>query len=410
MSNPSGTPPPPGMIRGRDVVVVGLQPWDIRIGSNCKNIALELSRHNRVLYVNAPLDRITLLRHRKDPAVAKRIEIRKSGNNLVSIGDNMWNLYPKNIIASINWLRGNTAFNALNRRNNRLFAADIRNAIQRLSFKDFILFNDSDMLRSFYLDELLSPAISIYYSRDNLMAVPYFYRHGRVLEPKLMAKSTLVCANSAYLAKVARQYNAHSFDVGQGCDLSVFDPATISKVPEDIAAIKGPIIGFIGALLSYRLDLQLLETLCKRKPEWSWVFVGKEDEGFQRSPLHELPNVHFLGLKKEDQLPSYLAHFDVAINPQSINAMTVGNYPRKIDEYLAMGKPTVATATETMELFRDYVYMGENAEDYVELIGKALEDKDPIRRQQRMTFAHSHTWENSVLAICKAIREVHPGI
>jgi glycosyltransferase involved in cell wall biosynthesis len=266
------------------------------------------------------------------------------------------------------------------------------------------------MFRSYYLEELLTPSVSIYYSRDNLMAVPYFYRHGRVLEPRLMKKSTLVCANSAYLAKVARQYNPHSFDVGQGCDLSVFDPAGIRGVPEDIAAIKGPIIGFIGALLSYRLDVPLLEELCKKKGEWSWVFVGKEDEGFQQSSLHGLANVHFLGLKKESQLPSYLAHFDVAINPQSINDMTVGNYPRKIDEYLAMGKPTVATATDTMELFRDHVYMGKGVEEYIELIGKALQDKDPVRAHKRILFARSHTWENSVLAICRAIREVRPGI
>ena len=398
------------MIRNKDIVVVGLQPWDIKIGSNCKNIAIELAKYNRVLYVNAPLDQITFLRQRKEPAVARRLEIRDSGKNLLPIGENMWNLYPKNIISSINWLRGQGLFNVLNKRNNRIFSADIRKAIRELNFKDILLFNDSDMFRSYYLEELLAPSVSIYYSRDNLMAVPYFYRHGRVLEPRLMKKSTLVCANSAYLATVAREYNPHSFDVGQGCDLSLFDPAGIRGVPEDIGAIKGPIIGFIGALLSYRLDVPLLEELCKRRPEWNWVFVGKEDDGFLQSALHSLTNVHFLGLKKEEQLPSYLAHFDVAINPQSINAMTVGNYPRKIDEYLAMGKPTVATATETMELFRGHVYMGKGVEEYIELIGKALMDKDPVRAQERILFARSHTWENSVLAICKAIRAVRPGI
>ena len=49
------------IIQGRDIVIVGQQPWDTEIGSNCKNIALEFSKHNRVLYVNSPLDRFTLL-------------------------------------------------------------------------------------------------------------------------------------------------------------------------------------------------------------------------------------------------------------------------------------------------------------------------------------------------------------
>ncbi len=391
------------MIRGRDIVVVGLQPWDIRIGSNCKNIAIELSRHNRVLYVNAPIDQITRFRQRKEPAMVKRLEILASGKNLVPVAENIWNLYPKTVLTSINWIPDSPLFRWLNRRNNRKFAADIREAIKQLGFRDFILFNDSDMFRSFHLPELLEPALSIYYTRDNLMAVPYFHKHGQSMEPRLMAKMSLVCANSEYLAELARRYNPHSYYVGQGCDLSLFDPSRTGEIPADLAAINRPIIGYIGAILSYRLDIPLLEDLCRRKPEWSFVFVGKEDEGFARSALHQMGNVHFLGLKKEVELPSYLAHFDVAMNPQSINAMTEGNYPRKIDEYLALGKPVVATATGTMSLFKDHVYMGKTSEDYITLIDRALRENDPARAQERIQFARTHTWDNSVKAIGEAI-------
>ncbi len=31
-------------IEGRDIIVVGQQPWDVSIGSNCKNIAMEFSK------------------------------------------------------------------------------------------------------------------------------------------------------------------------------------------------------------------------------------------------------------------------------------------------------------------------------------------------------------------------------
>src|SRR5258708_14266107 len=178
--------PPPEMIRNKDIVVVGLQPWDIKMGSNWKNGGVGLARYNRGLYGNAPLDQITLLRKKNEPSVAKRREIRKSGKNLLPIGENIWNLYPKNIIHSINWIRGSGLFNVFNKWNNKKFAADIREAIEELSFKDFILFNDGDMLRSFYLIELLQPSLSIYYSRDNLLGTPYFYRHGHILEHRLM--------------------------------------------------------------------------------------------------------------------------------------------------------------------------------------------------------------------------------
>ncbi len=57
--------------------------------------------------------------------------------------------------------------------------------------------------------------------------------------------------------------------------------------------------------------------------------------------------------KKPEQTAAYIHHFTICINPQLVNPLTIGNYPRKIDEYLASGKPVVATATQAMEMFRE---------------------------------------------------------
>ena len=77
----------------KDIIIVGQQPWDTEIGSNCKNIALEMSKHNRVLYVNSPLDRISKLRNRKDPKVQKRLRVIDGNENgLVEIKSNQKSL------------------------------------------------------------------------------------------------------------------------------------------------------------------------------------------------------------------------------------------------------------------------------------------------------------------------------
>ena len=77
--------------------------------------------------------------------------------------------------------------------------------------------------------------------------------------------------------------------------------------------------------------------------------------------------------------------------------MTVGNYPRKIDEYLAAGKPVIATETEAMKYFQEVTYLGKSPEDYVEKISLALaESNDCKKNQQRMDFAAKHTWEATV--------------
>lgn len=398
------------MVTKKDIVIVGLQPWDIEIGSNCKNIAIEFAKTNRVLYVNAPIDSKTLLKDRKKKALQKRLALIRKRENLVRVTDNLWTLYPSSVIQSINWLPNSGIFTLLNKWNNRRFSRDILYAMTALSFHDIILFNDSDMIRSFYLPELLKPQLSIYYSRDNLMTQPYFFKHGHLHEPELMAKSDIVFANSEYLAGLARKYNKHSYDIGQGCDLSVFDPAISRTIPGDLKEIKRPVIGYIGALSAQRLDLDLLLDLCGRMTEWSFVFVGKQDEVFAGSSLNTLPNVHFLGLKEEKVLADYLAFFDVAINPQQINEMTIGNYPRKIDEYLAMGKPVVATETVTMQLFRNHVYLGKTASDYSELIKKALSENVPQTAAERIAFANTHTWENCVRSAYGQVEKIRPDL
>ena len=394
------------LISGRDIVVVGQQPWDTEIGSTCRNIAMEFSRYNRVLYVNAPLDRITKLKNRNDPKIARRIEVingRQNGIDLIQ--NNLWNLYPDKLIESINWMKSHAAFDYLNKINNQRFASSIKKAVAALGFKNYILFNDNDMFRSFYLKELLKPAVSIYYSRDYMLAVDYWKYHGTVLEPKLIAKSDICMANSTYLANYCKKYNPRSYYVGQGCDLEMFTNPADNTTPQDISPIPRPVVGYVGALQSIRLDIDLLAYVAEQRPDWSMVLVGPEDEVFKKSQLHRIKNIYFLGGKPSSELPRYINSFDVCINPQIVNQVTIGNYPRKIDEYLAMGKPVVATETEAMSIFAGHTYLAVTKEDYVRLIDKALKEHNAKLAADRRAFASSHTWENNVKEIYKAINE-----
>lgn len=388
------------MIRNRDIIITGLQPWDISIGSNCKNIALELARHNRVLYVNRALDRISAMRGRNDQKVQRRrSSLKGHTDDLIQEAPNLWTLDPRTILESINWVPFAPLFDRCNLVNNKRLAKEISQAAARLAFKNPLLFIDNDFFRAFYLPELLDVSDTIYYIRDKLTSQPYFKKYGERLEPMLMAKSTMVVANSAYLAQYAQQHNTAAFDIGQGCDLSWLQ-MPLGTTPTELADIRTPIIGYVGALIASRLDIALLEQIAATKPEWSLVLAGPEDAAFKASKLHQLTNVHFLGNKPANELPAYINSFDVCINPQAVNEMTIGNYPRKIDEYLALGKPVVATTTSAMEMFAPYVYLGTGAAEYIGHITRALQEPaSSLLREDRKIFAMSHTWENSVAAM-----------
>ena len=152
----------------------------------------------------------------------------------MQIDNSTWQLYPTCILESINWIPFTFLFKIFNKINNIRFANEIKKAIKTLDFKDYKLFNDSDMFRSFNMPELLKPETSVYYTRDNMMSVAYWYKHGHILKPQLMKKSNIVTANSTYLANVAKQYNELSFYVGQGCKTNEFDLDKINNIPNVI--------------------------------------------------------------------------------------------------------------------------------------------------------------------------------
>ncbi len=391
-------------MENQNIIITGIQAWDIEIGSNCKNIALEFSKKNRVLYVNPPLDRISSIKNKTDKNVKKRLDIIAGKISPYEfINDNLCVFNPPTIIESMNWLP-TFIFRKLNWINNKRFASKIKLALKKLDFNNFILFTDSDMFRSKHLKELLNPDQFIYYTRDNLMTVPYWKKHGKKLEPEIIASANTVVANSPYLAQIASLHNKYSYYVGQGCDTDSFKTKP-SNIPHDLKGIKSPTIGYTGLLTSRRLDIKIIETIAKEKPDWSIVLVGPEEDSFASSSLHDMDNVYFLGSKKPEELPAYVHYFDVCINPQITNELTKGNYPRKIDEYLAAGKPTIVTYTPTMDVFKNYCYLAKTKKDYVKKIEKALIENNEALEFARKDFASSHTWENNVTEIWASLKK-----
>jgi glycosyltransferase involved in cell wall biosynthesis len=260
------------------------------------------------------------------------------------------------------------------------------------------MINDNDFFRGLYLKSLLPVRDYIFYIRDHLTVQPFFEKFGPRCEMEMIRKADLVVANSDWLAKYASQWNPNSVDIGQGCGLEAFTSGYPDE-PVDMANIPRPIIGYCGAITSMRLDESLLIYIADTLPGMSVVLVGPTDSLFEKSDLKTRKNIFFLGPKKPEQTPAYIHHFTLCINPQTVNPLTIGNYPRKIDEYLASGKPVVATATQAMVMFRDHVSLSQTKEEFVMNIRKLLNDPERTSRSAqriRREFALTHTWENSM--------------
>lgn len=399
------------MITGRDFIITSLQPWDIEIGSTIKNTALEISKHNRVLYVSTPLDiasRLHAVLHKDTSAPFRhRMNVLQGKTSpLRQINERMWVLDCPFTLLSANKLP-TSLFNYFNRKNNRKLGKWIKQQAQATGFHNYIHLIDTDIFRSQNLKEYIQPSLSIYYRRDYIIGFPYWRKHGPRMEQSLVSKSDIVLTNSTYFANQLKALNPHTYAINTGVNLELYDATKTFECPADLQDISSPLIGYTGALIKSRLNSQLLYEVANKCRDYNFVFVGPEDEHFLQHPLHRLANVHFVGRKDVKKLPQYIHYFDVCINPQIVNPITDGNYPLKVDEYLAMGKPIVAASTHTMrDVFSQYVYLASDTDEFIRYLQTAVSESGNKKlKQERIDFAHTHSWSHSVTKIYQAIEE-----
>ncbi len=375
-------------------IIIGLQSWDTAIGSNCKNIAETLSQSFEVHYLNAPLDVNSLIKQPTSKQVTTRLRGIIQRGSSVKIRKNLTVHNAPFLNLPLNRCKDQVSFEKQANKN----AKRLGRWIEKIaSGGNYYLFNDNDFFKGFDLRKYTHPEKLIYYCRDYLMGVEFWKKHGKYAEPNTLKSADVCFTNSFYLQQYCKQWNTNTHFIGQGCETDAYNPNFNYPRPSELPN-ETKIVGYTGYLTSLRLDIPLLEFLAKNLPNNTLLaLVGPEDEDFGKSRLHEMKNVIFTGGKKPEELPAFVKHFDVCINPQAVNEITIGNYPRKIDEYLAMGKPVVATHTETMEYFAQHCSLAKSKEEFLQMILNHLQNPMSTEQQENnRNFALSHTWQHSV--------------
>jgi glycosyltransferase involved in cell wall biosynthesis len=170
-------------------------------------------------------------------------------------------------------------------------------------------------------------------------------------------------------------------------------------VASDVAEMARPVIGFVGAVSDYKLNLEWLLHLAKVRPHFSIVVVGKAgvaDPGTDLRKLRAAPNVHLLGHRSYEQLPSYLKGFDVAVIPYRINDYTRAVFPIKFFELLASGRPVVISELPAVEQYFDAVRVAKTAEEFVLACDAALAEDSAEARARRLELARQNSWDSRV--------------
>jgi glycosyltransferase involved in cell wall biosynthesis len=174
--------------------------------------------------------------------------------------------------------------------------------------------------------------------------------------------------------------------------------------PADLANIRHPRLGYSG-LIGKRLNLELIAYLAKSHPEWSIVLVGQVDARNCESEiatLGRLENVHFMGEKRHDEVPAYIAGLDIGLLPYEVNLETVNISPLKMYEYLAVGIPIVSTNIPAVDKKRELVAIASDASSFVLCCEENLNDRSELL-DRRVHEASLNTWEDRVTQLSNLI-------
>jgi glycosyltransferase involved in cell wall biosynthesis len=286
---------------------------------------------------------------------------------------------------------------------NRINAAILRRWVGRtaakLGLRDVVYWNVQPAMPG--IARAVRPALTLYHCVDDFSALPHWWHQSGALlarEAETCREADIVVCTARKLVETRRQYNANIHFVPNAANVELFAASTASEtaVPEDIARLPKPVVGVFG-VIDFRTDAGVLARIARERPGWSVAIVGLVKGDIDLRELRSLPNVHIFGKKPTDELPGYLKAMDVALIAYAMIDYNHHVFPLKLYDYLAAGRPIVASDLEELRpLASEHMSIARSADDWVSLIEAALSSNTPERARARQQIAAAQSWDHRV--------------
>ena len=387
----------------RDVVLLATADWNNPFWTNKQHVACQLAdRGFRVLYIESLGIRRPSASAHDMARILRRVRSAVAMPERVRDGIHVW-------APMVVPLHGITAIRTLNR---RALSGMLALQLRRLGFRRPLLWTYNPLTTQL-LDTSTFDGI-VYHCVDDIAAQPGMPAAAiEAADRELTERADIVFTTSPRLAETHRQWNAGTHFLPNVADYDHFARAMAPEtpVPEDLALIPAPRLGFIGAVSGYKVDFELLRHIALERPDWSVVVIGRIGEGdpwTSAAPLHGLPNLHLLGPRSYDRLPAYLKGIDVGLLPNRTNEYTASMFPMKFFEYLAAGRPVVSVALPALEAYRDVACLADTRQEFMQGIERALAGSCATL-DARLAVAAENTWDARTARMLELIAAARAG-
>ena len=172
-------------------------------------------------------------------------------------------------------------------------------------------------------------------------------------------------------------------------DDDIFEPRKKYEKPSDLEAGEKTLL-YYGSLWGEWFDWDIIKDVANSNKNISINLIG--DYSGIPNIVKEMPkNVHFLGIKKQIDLPAYLKYTDFALLPFKVGK--IGDYvsPLKIFEYISMNVPVLATSLPDIENYPN-VYASCKSEDWIKIMNELK--SDDVQYELRDEFIYLNNWYN----------------
>ena len=370
----------------REIVLFSTADWDHPFWTNKQPVALHLAERGfRVLYVES----LGLRRPTAGSRDLKRIvgRVARAARGPRRVRDNVWVVSP----LAIPWHASRVA----RRVNDWLLERWLARQCRRLDFGSPIVWTYNPLVGS--LASRLGASLLVYHCVDDLSAAPHMPQLAiHEAERDLVRAADVVFTTSSALDARCRDWNpAATQFLPTVADYDHFSQAREpGPIPDDLASIPRPRVGFVGALSTYKVDFELIAAIARSRPEWHWVLIGQVGEGQPETTIEvlRLPNIHLLGPRDYARLPAYLRGFDVATIPARANPYTAAMFPMKFFEYLAAGLAVVACHVPAIVPFSGACELVDSQSQFMSAIERILAGQRPDR-EHCLQLARQYTWQ-----------------
>lgn len=371
-----------------DVICVSVSNWGV-VKSNPEYTILGLAERGHRVLVVEPFESVSSV------VRMARIQKRRVGRGwgLRRIAPNIWAYRPPPLA-----IPGQSRTPVAAKLSGRILAALVDRCRRKLGFKRTCLwsfmYNTASMLSAFDAD------VKIYENGDDDAALARNEAQRRTVHQQDAATcraADLVFAVTEELCVPRRRSNPRTYSVNCGADVAFFGRAlhADAKVPASIASLPKPVIGYMGSLDPWKIDIPMLVSMARMRPSWSIVFVGYVWFGFDKSVFDGVPNIHVLGPQDYDDFPLFMKGMDVGLMPFPLNDITRNGDALKCYEYLAAGVPVVGRDVPVARRLPGLVAIADTAEDFVAACEAQLADRatTPAKRNAAM---EAHDWSRRV--------------